>query len=373
LPARRPACSHPALIATGYQGDALQAGTWKRWKWGAALACVAAVVAWVAWPSSPPRRAAGPVEVPGLVAEEVRIGSGRGVLAGTLVLPRADGPVPAVVVIAGSGPADRSGRMRGFPAYAVIADHLARSGIAVLLLDRRGVGGSAGDWRYESIEDRADDALVALQWLRGRPEVDPARTGLLGHSQGGWVVQLAASRSRDVAFVVLMAGPGERVREQIITDERNEWLRTGHSAEEAEAHVRSLDRWMALIDALAPPCRALRLHTLCHVIEYDPAPALRRIHVPVLALFAERDTMVPPQPNRRLIEEGLREAGNHALTVREFPGANHQFWPAKTGARAEYGELVPGYVPGFLETLGEWIAAVPPAGSAGSSEAAAAP
>lgn len=291
--------------------------------------------------------------------EDVVIGQGEAALAGTLVLPAHAGRAAAVVVVSGSGPNGRHGRIRGFPAYGTIAGHLARSGTAVLLLDRRGVGGSAGNWKHERIEDRADDTLTAVQWLRQRADVDPGRVGVLGHSQGGWVAELAAARSRDVAFVVLMAGPGESVQAQVLTDERNEWLRTGRSPEEAQEHADSVGRWLALADAVAPACRLGRLHPICYTVEYDAAPALRSIHVPVLALFGELDTMVPPEPNRALIADGLRQAGNPGLTVRVFAGANHQFWAARTGARAEYAQLEPGYVPGFLDTIGDWIASVP--------------
>jgi dienelactone hydrolase len=306
-------------------------------------------------PEPPPAAAAA---APAPRSLDVRIGEGGSLLAGTLVLPARPGRAPAVVVVSGSGPNDRDGRIRGFRAYRVIAEHLARSGTAVLLLDRRGVGGSAGNWKHERIEDRADDALAAVRWLGRRPEIDPAHVGILGHSQGGWVAELAAARSREVAFVVLMAGPGETVRDQILTDERNELLRTGHSAAEVDDSLRSLERWLGVADAVAPACRLIGLHPLCYTVEYDPAPALARIHVPVLALFGELDTMVPPEPNRTLIGNGLRKAGNRQLTVRVFEGANHQFWAAKTGARAEYAQLTPGYVPGFLDAVSGWITTV---------------
>ncbi|MDI9239115.1 alpha/beta fold hydrolase [Lysobacter sp. LF1] len=289
---------------------------------------------------------------------DVQIGEGRAVLAGTLVLPSKATRSPAVVMVSGSGPNDRYGHIRGFPAYGVIAEHLARSGTAVLLLDRRGVGGSAGNWKHERIEDRARDVLNALQWLRARPEIDAGHVGILGHSQGGWVAELAAANSPDVAFVVLMAGPGETVREQVLTDERNELLRSGHPLVEVEKRVRVVDRWLGVMDAIAPACRLTRLHPLCYTVEFDPAPALRRIHVPVLALFGELDTMVPPARNVDRIETALREGGNKQLKITVFDGANHQFWAAKSGARAEYAQLRPEYVPGFLDAISGWIATV---------------
>ena len=295
-------------------------------------------------------------QAPDIRKLDIRIGEGDATLAGTLVLPAQARPAPAVVIVSGSGGNDRYGHIRGFAAYGVIADHLARSGNAVLLLDRRGVGGSAGNWKHERIEDRTRDVLAATRWLKARPEVDPAHVGILGHSQGGWVAEQAAADSADVSFIVLMAGPGETVREQVLTDERNELLRSGRPAAEADARVRTVNRWLAVMDAIAPACRLVRLHPLCYTVEYDPAPALRRIHVPVLALFGGLDTMVPADRNRPRIEEGLQRAGNTQLDVKIFEGANHQFWPARTGARSEYASLVPAYVPGFLDTISTWIA-----------------
>lgn len=287
-----------------------------------------------------------------IVAEDVRIGT----LAGTLVRPATSAHVPAVVIVSGSGPNDRDGRIRGFPAYRAIAEHLARGGIAALLLDRRGVGGSAGDWRWERIEDRAWDVGTAVDWLARHPALDPSAVGIIGHSQGGWVGQQVAAEHPRVAFLVLMAGPAEPVLAQILTDERHELLRTGHSPRKVEQRLASLERQLHLARVMAPVCRRLRLHPVCATVGYDPQPALARIRVPVLALFGELDGMVPPQPNISLLQTGLPDAGAR-LTVRVFPGANHQFWPAFTGSRHEYRRLAPGYVPGFLEAIRDWIAA----------------
>lgn len=217
--------------------------------------------------------------------EEVRLEVDGVTLAGSLVLPEGAPPRAAVVMLAGSGPNGRDGHVRGFPAYRVIAEQLAGQGVAVLLLDRRGVGGSGGDWRRETIPGRARDAVAAADFLRRRRPGPPV--GLVGHSQGGWVALEAA------------AAPGAAV-----------------------------------------------------VVDYDPAPTLPRVRAPVLALFGERDSLVPPQPNLARLSAGLPDG---QLTARVFAGANHQFWPARTGAMAEYRDLTPGYVPGFLEAMSDWI------------------
>lgn len=319
----------------------------------------------------PPAATPTGVRPPDRHVENVVIGSGRQRLAGSLHRPTdgAPGPAPAVVVVSGSGPNDRDGRIGAFRAYGLIAEHLARSGVATLLIDRRGVGGSAGDWRRETIHDRARDVVAAVRWLRGQPGIDAARVGVLGHSQGGWVAEQAAADSSGIAFVVLMAGPGETVRAQILTDEENELHASGIAPDEVERRVRRLARVVAIADAIAPACRLLRLHPVCSTVDYDPAGALARIRVPVLALFARLDPMVPPEPNASLIRAGLARAGNDRLTVQVFERANHQFWPAITGARSEYRSLEKRYVPGFLDAIGSWILTgrSPPSGADASA------
>lgn len=307
-----------------------------------------------------PARAADFAFDPAVRAHDVVIGEGDARLAGTFVQPAAPGRHPALAIITGSGAGSRLGG-RKFPADARIAEHLAAHGIATLLLDRRGVGGSAGNWRRETIHDRARDAVAVVRWLEAQPEVDPARTGLLGHSQGGWVVQRAAADSAAVDFIVMMAGPAETVRAQILTDLRHERIGNGDDPRRVERTARWLDRGLGLLVPVAPACRALRLMTLCSVVDYDPAPALANVRVPVLALFAELDPMVPPEPNMRLLTDALAATGNDALTLRLFNGANHQFWPARTGTRAEYPRLERRFVPGFLDAISGWIGSLPAA------------
>ena len=129
-------------------------------------------------------------------------------LAGTLTLPKSAGPFPAVILISGSGAQDRDEALAGHRPFLVLADYLTRQGVAVLRVDDRGVGGSTGDSLRATSSDFADDALAGVAYLKGRREIDTARIGLIGHSEGGLVAPLAATRSQDVAFIVLLAGPG---------------------------------------------------------------------------------------------------------------------------------------------------------------------
>jgi dipeptidyl aminopeptidase/acylaminoacyl peptidase len=128
-------------------------------------------------------------------------------LAGTLSVPSRQGPHPAVVLMSGSGPQDRDESVPGLTIkpFALVADGLARAGIAVLRYDDRGVGGSTGDHAAAGIDDFTADATAAVRWLRDRAEVDPTRVGVLGHSEGGIYAAHIAADDPDVAFVVGLA------------------------------------------------------------------------------------------------------------------------------------------------------------------------
>ena len=140
--------------------------------------------------------------------EEVTVKNGAASLAGTSTLPPAGGPFPAVVLISGSGAQNRDEEVFGFQPFRLIADHFTRNGIAVLRLDDRGVGGSTGDVANVTSEDFAGDIAAAVAMLKGRPDINPKQIGLLGHSEGGLIAPMVADRSSDVAYVILLAGPG---------------------------------------------------------------------------------------------------------------------------------------------------------------------
>jgi uncharacterized protein len=143
------------------------------------------------------------------VVREVSIKTPDGMrLAGTLTIPRNATRSPAVVLAPGAGAVDRDDTIMGHKPFLVVADHLARRGIASLRLDSRGIGGSTGSYMQAGGEELAADLRAAVSFLKQQPEVDPQVLGLVGHSQGGIVGALAAAGSPDVRFLVLLAAPG---------------------------------------------------------------------------------------------------------------------------------------------------------------------
>ncbi len=339
---------------------------------------------------------ATPEPPPPYKVEEVVVKSGAINLAGTLTLPAKPGRHPGVVLLTGSGPQNRDEEIVGFKPFRLLADHLTRSGVVVLRCDDRGLGGSSGSLESITSEDLAGDALAAVSFLKTRAEVDPTRIGLLGHSEGGLLAVMAAGRSKDVGFIVLVSGPAVKgdalLRAQLEAISGAEGkseaevqrlsalqarsfrvTRTGQGAEEvaAEAHKEALaaieklpaEQRKAMGDlgqfadrAVKGEMALIRSPWFRFFLDYDPAQALAQVRCPVLALFGEKDLQVPAEMNRKALEAALGSAGNKRVTLRVLPGANHLFQPAKTGSPSEYASLPKEFVPGFLETVASFIA-----------------
>src|SRR5918992_4507112 len=273
--------------------------------------------------------------------EEVRFANGGTTLNGTLVQPLAPGPHPAVVLVHGSGPA---GRSDGY--YRSYGTFFARHDIAALIYDKR------TDYENATFDDLAGDAAAAVRFLRSRQDLDGARIGLAGFSQGGWLAPLAASRTEGVAFLILQVGAAVSVEEQELQRIRFGMAAEGFAEEDvarAVAYTRLVfdvayrgEDWAKLAAATEKAkgtkwAEQVQLATTPEELEswrrqrYDPAPILKRTRIPVLALFGERDTVVPPSENAELMARYLEEAGNRDATIKIFPRARHNLeW---------YGEL----------------------------------
>jgi pimeloyl-ACP methyl ester carboxylesterase len=327
--------------------------------------------------------------------EEVAVKNGDVTLGGTLSLPANGVPSPALIFITGSGAQDRDENVLGFRVFKVIGDHLTRNGFAVLRLDDRGVGKSTGNLAKSTSEDFAGDALAAVAYLKTRKEIDPARIGLLGHSEGGLVAPLAATRSRDVAFIVLMAGPaltGERImfeqnalvgraegksEADIKANEEIQHMlfaaaRTDQGWEAVGAAIRKLvlaqiekmpaEERKAIPDAEAYAAQAaagqiagVQTPWFKYFLSYDPAPVLAQVTCPVLALFGEKDVQVPAEMNQKEMIAAFTRGGNKAAVTKIIAGANHLFQAAKTGGVSEYAVLPKAFTPEFLEILSTWL------------------
>ena len=308
--------------------------------------------------------------------------------AGTLTLPPDEGPFPALALLTGSGPQDRNETVSGHKPFLVIADALTRRGYAVLRFDDRGVGGSSGDVLQSTIEDFASDARAALAFLRQRPEVDPERVGLLGHSEGAAVATLAATEGHP-AFLVLLAHPGLKgedilylqgekiaraagqIDQEVIDANRAfqrrtfEILREEADDEAASRKIRALvdeevDRLTKGQDpALAEALKRSTTHMATNrwfrsLLDYDPVEPLDEVDAPMLFLFGERDVQVPPEENIRRIREQLGDRAER-VSIEVEPKLNHLFQESESGSIAEYSLLEQTISPAVLERIGEWL------------------
>jgi pimeloyl-ACP methyl ester carboxylesterase len=220
-------------------------------------------------------------------------------------------------------------------------------GYAVLLYDKPGVGGSTWAWKRQSFDDRGDEAMAAVRYLAGRGDMDPGRIGLMGHSQGGWIAQLAGARHPDeVGFLILLAGPAISVKQQISDDMENGWACRGLTGPGLALRQGALRSALGVLDLVGRVAHPLYL---ARIIHFDPVDLLPRVVQPTLALFAENDPLVVPAVNEARLREHLgRAAGGGRLQVATIPGADHFFRSAPWCP----GEQRPGgWAPGFFEAL----------------------
>lgn len=303
--------------------------------------------------------------------ENVRFSSGGIELAGTLIRPATDGPHPAIILVHGSGPANRE-------SVLPFARLLVRHGIAVLGYDKRGVGGSTGDWNTASFEDLAGDVVAAFEYLKTRGDIDSGQIGLLGVSQAGWIMPLAAVRAKDIAFLISISGAGVPAAETTIDHARNEmsvgsmpsWAvertirimklqyRYAQTGEEWDEYISARGTLFALM-LPAETFPATPDHPYWQLIRrlyfYDPAPTLRKLQTPTLALFGELDNNIMAQKNKAAWEAALSAGGNPDYTLRILPKANHIQLEAAVGNNAEIASLRR-FAPDYFPAIRDWLA-----------------
>ena len=302
--------------------------------------------------------------------EQVTLRNGDVTLAATLLKPGTGGKHPAVVYIPGSGGDYTSRDSSLYREY----HQLISNGIAVLIYDKRGSGASTGDWRESSFESLGEDALAGVAYLKSRKDINAKQIGVWGFSQGATIAPYAASRSKDVAFVIMMGGgaiPGAEA-------EKNEQLaamrKGGLTDEEIKEALAFIDlqfeavkspAGMKRFEAEIPRAQKARWvgHTWVNlpkdhwlwqwwtfVINHDPSRVLESVKVPVLAMWGGGDSLTVPEGIREMLaktEQSLKKGGNKNVTTKIFPGAEHDLTVKGSN------EQVP--APGFHELLVSWL------------------
>lgn len=299
-------------------------------------------------------------------------------LAGTLTIPQGKGPFPAILLINGSGPNDRDETILGHKPFLVLADALTRRGVAVLRMDKRGVGASTGASQDLTTVDYTADAKAAVAWLRHRQEVDPARVGLLGHSEGAEIAPMIVAYDPKIAFVVLLAAAGVPGDQLLLAQNHALLQAQGGTAAQLE-NAAQVNRDIYDIAKSDLPTDKARTQVVARLtkagapdniatalaaqglspwarwfLRHDPRPALGQMHCPVLVLEGSKDLQVVADQNVPELRKAL--AGDPAATVTELPGLNHLFQTAQTGLPKEYGAIDQTIAPSALDLIVGWVA-----------------
>ena len=303
-------------------------------------------------------------------------------LGGTLTVPQGKGPFPCAVFITGSGQQDRDETLFQHKPFWVIADDLARHGIASLRCDDRGVGKSKGDLEQATSGRFATDIEAAVAFLKTRPEVAASKIGLIGHSEGGIIAPMVAAKPENkIAFIVLLAGtgvPGDQVlleqsaavlraqgaSEGVIAVSRANQERLFPIAKTEPDAQKALDKMAVVLgfpDAKALPpegvaqLKSLTIPWMRYFLQYEPALTLEKVTCPVLALNGTKDTQVLVTQNLPRIEQALKKGGNTDFTTVALPELNHLFQHAKTGGPEEYGQLEETFSLDALLLIRDWV------------------
>lgn len=314
----------------------------------------------------------------------------------TITIPSGSGTFPAVLLITGSGAQNRDEEILGHKPFAVLADALTRNGFVVLRVDDRGVGKSTGKFGEATSADFAEDVNTSLNYLRNRPEVNKKKLGLIGHSEGGLIAPMVASKRDDVNFIVLLAGPGVRIT-QLMAEQNAALLRTSGVPEKAvqlyiNIYLAAWEEILAAPDSITARNRATAQiaswaaktdsATLAQLgftsqqvleksaeslvslyqnkwyryfMQFDPQPYLQSLKCKVLALNGSKDIQVISSSNLAGIEAALKKSKSKQYTVKELPGLNHLFQTCTTCTLADYGELEESFSPIALEEINNWL------------------
>jgi CubicO group peptidase (beta-lactamase class C family)/pimeloyl-ACP methyl ester carboxylesterase len=298
-------------------------------------------------------------------------------LAGSLTIPQGAGPFPAVVLIPKAGPMDRDERILSHRSFLILADYLTRAGIAVLRTDVRGVGKSGGKFAGFQADDLAGDAAAALAYIRTRKEVDARRIGIVSHGEGGQVASVVAANDHEVAFVIMLGGSAAPTAENVVESGRLNAVGNGELAAKADEQASLMRGVVGIIMQESDPATVTsKLREFLtgklpeaqiaaqmgqwtspgfrKTMSSDPAPLIRKIPCPVLALYGEKDLSTPAKLNVPAMRAAL--AGNKGGEVEEIPDVNLLFQTADVGIGREANWAEETMSPAVMKRIADWIA-----------------
>ena len=314
----------------------------------------------------------------------------------TITIPHGTGPFPAALLLTGSGQQNRDEEMMEHKPFAVIADHLTRNGFIVLRVDDRGIGNTTGDIFSSTTRDFANDAIVGLNYLKSRKEVDKSKIGLIGHSEGGMIAQIIAAERSDIHFVIMLAAPGEKTL-KLMHEQNVAFLTKAGLPENYITHY--LDLYDSMLTTIVTTDTAMITRKIKALVDlwtaktasnivmattgikdekskndfinqfvsqvgrpwfkyflnYDPAPYIKKITSHVLAVNGNKDIQVISNTNLAAMEAALKEGRSKSFEVKELEGLNHLFQECKMCTVSEYGQIEQTISPVLLEMITKWL------------------
>jgi pimeloyl-ACP methyl ester carboxylesterase len=269
-------------------------------------------------------------------------------LGATLTRPKAAAGtrLPAVILLGGSGAADRDGIGLGLgvPTIGQLAGALADAGFLTVRYDKRGYGQSGGRSESATLSDYAEDARSVFTWLRNRKDVDADRIAILGHGDGAWVALLTASRERRFAGVVSIAAPSTTGSELVLEQQR--YMLDQTKAPDRDAKIELQQRINAAVmtgkgwEGLPADVRKQAdTPWFQSLLTFEPARVIRNVRQPLLFVHGDLDRQVPVEHLTRLSELARKEARSRSIEVVSVRGVNHLLVPATTGHTSEYASL----------------------------------
>lgn len=308
-------------------------------------------------------------------------------LAGTLTLPKNKKNLPIVILISGSGAQNRDSELYGHKPFAVIAHDFTNNGIGVLRLDDRGIGSSSKGSKDDTSANFAGDISTAVDFLANKGF---KKIGLLGHSEGGMIAAMVASKNKKVKFVISLASPGIAIDRMMLLQNQSVAKTQGATANQIAATTAFNEKVYAYIinytgknlkadfqyyikgeflkltqnqnlseqeidDFLTQQTQIITSPWYVYFLKFKPDAYWSKIKIPVLALNGSLDVQVPAAENLSGLEASLKKAGNKKTTIKNLPGLNHLFQEAKTGGVNEYAEIEQTISPMVLKTMSNWI------------------
>jgi len=304
---------------------------------------------------------------------------------------------PLLILITGSGQQDRDETLSDHKPFAIIADYLTKLGYAVMRVDDRGVGQTTGDVVHATSADFANDVLAGIAFAKTLPYINKKEIGLLGHSEGGLIAPMVAAQSKDVAFIVSLAGVGVKGIDLVEKQQTDMMAAEGIPQNDAQHLVGFSQKAITIFgtekdsaDAIKKTevafyewkktmpdssLKTLKLNmdsaaTIAFIrtmynrtanpwtqffIKSNAARYWSKVSVPVLAINGSKDIQVAAQENLQAIKKAATSNGNKKVTIIELPGLNHLFQTCNKCTLEEYDELEESFSPQALKTIGDWL------------------